>query len=322
MRCCTALRHAQRLLQDALVDVVQRGQIQAVGVARRAAGTSRPPARAGASSAGTRSAPIQVWHSRGSCVHRRGDGLEAARVAVASTPCARANRRAASTKIIVPPSFRSIHSCAPSRCGSSAPRQFSRGGLRSAFCASCRMKRGICAARRRTNSRIGAASDNVAGQRPEIEVDVRLEQVFRRALVDPVIEAGDPFVGAQAALRLAGHDAALAQRVAAGVERVVDLARPWPARRCGRRRGRRWRRPGRCPGRWRWSVRSAPRSRRPASTPAPDPARAARAASCTTRSVSRSLRWLISSVSERAESPCAIRSRAWRRMSGAARPAA
>ena len=42
------------------------------------------------------------------------------------------------------------------------------------------------------------------------------------------------------------------------------------------------------------------------------------AASCTTRSVSRSLRWLTNSVSERADKPCAISVRARRRMSGAA----
>jgi len=74
----------------------------------------------------------------------------------------------------------------------------------------------------------------IAADRTQVEVDAGLEQVFGRAVLDPVRKTPPPFVGHQTALGVAGHHLALAQRVAAGVERVVDLPRQrQPARPVG-----------------------------------------------------------------------------------------
>ena len=56
----------------------------------------------------------------------------------------------------------------------------------------------------------------------QVEIDGAAEQVFRRRLTDKGAEAAAPFLPRQAQLRIAGHDVALAQGEAAGVEVTVD----------------------------------------------------------------------------------------------------
>ncbi len=68
--------------------------------------------------------------------------------------------------------------------------------------------------------RVGEAL--VAVHAPQIEEDGRVQQGRRRRRADPPGELRLPFGDAQAQVRIARHDVALAQREAAGVQRLVD----------------------------------------------------------------------------------------------------
>ena len=64
-----------------------------------------------------------------------------------------------------------------------------------------------------------------AGQGAKVEEHAGFEQVFGAALLDPLGKACAPLRQRQAARRIGGHHAARAQRIAAGIERLVDLGR-------------------------------------------------------------------------------------------------
>ena len=64
-------------------------------------------------------------------------------------------------------------------------------------------------------------------QRPEIEKNRRVEQSFRRRIANPVGKHRLPFIDAQTPARIAGHDAALAQREAARGERTIHFICEW-----------------------------------------------------------------------------------------------
>ena len=80
----------------------------------------------------------------------------------------------------------------------------------------------------RTRRDFGAqvvGESRLAPQRAKVEEDVGGEQAVGIAAVDPVCERRLPLRQARAPPRVRRHDAALAQRVAAAVHRLVDVAR-------------------------------------------------------------------------------------------------
>jgi hypothetical protein len=72
------------------------------------------------------------------------------------------------------------------------PSQFSGAAGRSALSAICLMKRGMPGPTRATSAR-SARHGGVARQRAQVEIDAGVEQVFRRAVLDPVRKAFAPF---------------------------------------------------------------------------------------------------------------------------------
>ena len=204
MRCCRRRSDAQALLQHAPVDVVQRRRRRPGWGCRRSCAVG-----IGASCTCRRSicrnskAPIQALalaRRRRACARQPPRSAVACRCrrcrAPARTGAPRRRRSscpAASGRCTVRPST----SACRSRRASSAAR-----GCAARCRAICLMKRGTRAAPRVHAARAAAsARAKLAGQRPQIEVDARLEQVLRaRHGRSSCSKRAHPLVGAQAAL--------------------------------------------------------------------------------------------------------------------------
>ena len=141
-------------------------------------------------------------------------------------PDASAKMRAASTNGTLPDILRSMASPSdPPSTASSSPRQLSGGRLASALSDICFRKRGLARARVATSARSASASRGSPQSARKSKKILAARRLFGSPRSIHVANADSPFVEACTPPRVHRHDIALAERIAAAVQRLVDLAR-------------------------------------------------------------------------------------------------